>query len=136
MAATIPQTEQTSMSVRQPVQGETVIFIPRVPQGRQPELTALISRVWDAEKGDIDIAYLRGHEWVFMEHVAPMDERVQLHCWSFPRGDQNSRIAALEEAVAVLQADMRRMVQEVRGLKGGAAPAAVPARVAAGKRGR
>lgn len=98
------------MSQRLPRQGDQVVYRPRVPYGRQSELTALVTRVWDAEKGDIDIVTFPSQgESQRMEHIARAAETIKLHCWDYVGDDP--RLAALEEMVMGL-------MREIEALKG------------------
>src|ERR1700726_4131877 len=71
--------------MRLPKQGESVLFIPRVPYGRQGELTALITKIYDAETGDIDLVFIASGqtEWQSVNHAVRMSDTVKLHCWKY-----------------------------------------------------
>lgn len=91
------------MLKRLPRQGDQVIYLPRVPYGRQSELSALVTRVWDAEKGDIDIVtFPVNSELQHFNHIARKSDTIMIHCWDFVADDP--RIVELEARVAELEA--------------------------------
>jgi len=72
--------------MRLPQQSDPIVFVPRVPYNRQGELTGFITRVWDAEKGDVDLIFIgagAGAEWQTVNHAVRRSDANKVHCWDF-----------------------------------------------------
>lgn len=93
---------------------DRVIYLPRVPYGRQSELGAFVTRIIDAERGVVDlVAFPADSEPLQMSNVAPKGGLVQIHCWEPVAED--ARIAALEERIAALEALATEPGEQKRG---------------------
>lgn len=96
------------MTLNPPRLGDPVVFHPRVPYGRQNECAAQITKVWDAEKGDVDlIMFPAGGEPQRINHAARASDTIKLHCWT-PVVDP--RLEQLEAAVRELQASVKALL--------------------------
>lgn len=92
------------MSQRLPRQGDPVLYRPRVPYGRQSELTGLITRIWNAESGDIDlVTFPANSEMQHMSHVARASDTITIHCWDFV---DDPRVSALIAELSELRRDL------------------------------
>lgn len=81
---------------------DRVIYLPRVPYGRQSELGAFVTRVIDADRGVVDlVAFPSNSEPLQMSSVAPQGGNVQIHCW-LPH--EETDLAELKERIVALEA--------------------------------
>lgn len=82
---------------------DRVIYLPRVPYGRQSELGAFVTRVIDVDRGVVDlVAFPSNSEPLQMSNVAPQGGNVQIHCW-LPTAE-DARLAAHEDRIGALEA--------------------------------
>lgn len=94
------------MQKRLPRLADPVIYHPRVPYGRQSELAAHITRVWDATTGDVDlIVFSADGEPQRISHAMRKSETILLNSWEFVRDD----VARLEAEIASLRADVESL---------------------------
>src|SRR5271166_248998 len=94
------------MSDRQPRLGDAVVYRPRVPYGRQSEITGLITRV-DPHTGAVNIVtFPDNSETQHMSNVARASDKVLIHCWEFVDDPVLIMLEVLEKEMAELRRDL------------------------------